>query len=52
MQGSHKQCTNCSEYIRKGPYCENCGQRNVHTRLVFGSLLEDFSKQLFELNLP
>lgn len=45
-------CLNCSAEIRTGPYCERCGQRNVHVRLEFGDLLDDIRTQLLEWDLP
>jgi hypothetical protein len=45
-------CLNCSAEIRTGPFCERCGQRNVHARLTFRDLLNDVRVQLLEWNLP
>lgn len=47
-----KQCMNCGQDIRTGPYCEHCGQRNVHARLNFRELIEDVQSQILETNLP
>lgn len=45
-------CLNCSAEIRTGPFCERCGQRNVHGRLDLGDLFDDVKIQLLEWDLP
>ena len=45
-------CLNCSTDLHGMPYCGNCGQRNVHQRLVWRTLVDDINSQLLELNLP
>lgn len=45
-------CLNCSTDLHGMAYCGNCGQRNIHRRLVWRSLLDDLNVHILELNLP
>lgn len=45
-------CLNCASEIRHGPFCELCGQRNVHARLALRNLVDDVKTQILEWNLP
>lgn len=45
-------CLNCQTHLQGLTYCGLCGQRNIHRRLVWRSLVEDLNVQIFEFNLP
>lgn len=45
-------CLNCQTHLQGLTFCGFCGQRNIHRRLVWSSLVEDLNVQIFELNLP
>jgi len=50
--GRIAHCMDCGTQLRGRQYCGQCGQRNVHRRLVWQAITNDLKTQLLEWDLP